>query len=219
MRNMKKILGSATVALLLGSTAAMAGIAETKHNLSTGAAGGSDNGEICVYCHTPHASNPAMTGAPLWNKPVPAVASFAMYGQTIAGTQTADAPSMVSLACLSCHDGSSAMNAVVNAPGTGGGTGTIGNGGVMSGIAAIGADDLTNDHPISIDYIPGRASLKPVDTALEGDGWGNYTTIAQLLRNGKVECGSCHDPHNKQHGTFLRNSNVGSKLCLTCHDK
>ncbi len=219
MRNMKRVLSTASIALLLGSTAAMAGIAESKHNLSTGNAGADDNGRICVYCHTPHAANTAMTGAPLWNKPLPTTAAFAMYGQTIAGTQTADAPSMVSLACLSCHDGSSALNAVINAPGTGAGNGAIGNAGTMSGIAAIGADDLTNDHPISIDYIPGRASLVPVDTPLTGDGWGAYTTVGQLLRNGKVECGSCHDPHEKQHGTFLRNSNVGSKLCLTCHNK
>ena len=219
--NMKRILGSATLALLLGSSFAMgASIIGSKHDLSVGAQGSSDNGQVCVYCHTPHASNTAMTAAPLWNKPYdPAAVTFQMYGTTIAGTQTAAAPSMVSLACLTCHDGVSAMNAVVNAPGSGAGNGTIGNPGTMSGIAAIGADDLTNDHPISIDYIPGRASLVPLDTPLSGGGWGDYTTVSDLLRNGKVECGSCHDVHDKQYGTFLRNTNVGSALCVTCHAK
>ena len=46
---------------LLGATAASAGIANTKHNLSTGGTGtvhvttGTD--EICVFCHTPHGSD------------------------------------------------------------------------------------------------------------------------------------------------------------------
>ncbi len=218
--NIKRVLGSATLALLLGSSFAMgASIVNSKHNLSTGTAGSSDNGEVCVYCHTPHASNTLMTAAPLWNKPYdPAAVTFTMYGQTIAGTDTDAAPSMVSLACLTCHDGVSAMNSVVNAPGTGLGTGNIGSPGVMSGVAALGTD-LTNDHPISIEYIPGRASLVPTSTPLSGTGWGDYTTVANLLRAGKVECGSCHDVHDKQHGTFLRNTNVGSALCITCHAK
>ncbi len=212
---LKRVLATASVAMLFGSTAVMGDVVGSKHDLSVG---GTDNGEVCVYCHTPHAANKDMTGAPLWNKPLPTT-TFAMYGTTIAGTTTDPSPSMVSMACLSCHDGVSAINSVVNAPGTGLGTGTIGTDRVLSGVAAIGADDLTNDHPISIEYIPGRASLVPVDTALTGGGWGAYTTVGDLLRGGKVECGSCHDPHVTTHGTFLRNTNTGSALCLTCHAK
>ncbi|MCC6502851.1 MAG: hypothetical protein IT362_06930, partial [Deltaproteobacteria bacterium] len=67
-------------------------------------------------------------------------------------------------------------------------------------------------------------------------------TIADLLRDGKVECSSCHDPHfnNKSfnevdytyeadtalqepenNGLFLRRvgGNSGSGLCRTCHNK
>ncbi len=32
-----------------------------------------------------------------------------------------------------------------------------------------------------------------------------------------VECASCHDPHNTS-AMFLRMSNAGSRLCLTCHN-
>ncbi|HSO06820.1 MAG TPA: cytochrome c3 family protein, partial [Pelomicrobium sp.] len=43
----------------------------------------------------------------------------------------------------------------------------------------------------------------------------------------EVECASCHDPHGVPSGgagsvfnpTFLRVSNAGSQLCLTCHVK
>ena len=68
-------------------------------------------------------------------------------------------------------------------------------------------------------------------------------TIADLLRDSKVECSSCHDPHfnNKSwneidatyagagitdldaesNGLFLRRvgGNSGSGLCRTCHNK
>ncbi|MBI2362927.1 MAG: cytochrome c3 family protein, partial [Elusimicrobia bacterium] len=35
----------------------------------------------------------------------------------------------------------------------------------------------------------------------------------------RVECGSCHDPHDNQNGKFLVKSNAGAALCLTCHQK
>jgi cytochrome c553 len=83
--------------------------------------------------------------------------------------------------------------------------------------------DLTNDHPVSVSYNAGTAgSLRATTTVLtsismkndvitvndESDsktttsnrwavnGYINApATIADLLRNGKVECSSCHDPH------------------------
>jgi predicted CXXCH cytochrome family protein len=33
-----------------------------------------------------------------------------------------------------------------------------------------------------------------------------------------IECSSCHDPHSSN-PLFLRVTNEGSRLCLTCHDK
>ncbi|WP_457598700.1 cytochrome c3 family protein, partial [Hydrogenimonas sp.] len=147
-------------------------------------------------------------------------------------------PSAPSLACLSCHDGVSAINSIVNAPGSGGytagganvafGTTAAGTAFTMpAGVTQIGdaTGNLTNDHPVSITYVEGAASLKPVTTAITG--WSGATTIAGLLRAGKVECGSCHDPHLGESDTFLRRnaatvgeaSNKGSRVCLTCHDK
>ncbi len=202
----------------------------TQHDLSTGIG---DNDEICVYCHTPHASN-INYGAPLWNKPM-ITTSFTMYGatssgiagETLAGTPTDPAPTGATLACLSCHDGISAMNSVVNAPGSGGynPNGTyIGNTNANpkdmpnAEEIAIGLyGDLTNDHPVSITYVEGVAGLKPKNTPITG--WNNATTINDLLRDGKVQCVSCHDPHDPTYGRYLRYSNSGSQLCKTCHDK
>ena len=90
-----------------------------------------------------------------------------------------------------------------------------------NGIDQIGTD-LTNDHPISITYTVGNASLYATTTALTG--WTvneNPTspTIADVLFNDKIECASCHDPHDNTNGEFLRVSNSGSALCLSCHNK
>ncbi len=224
---MKKLLLSLLVALFLSvTTGAFAGIKDSLHDIYN-RTGGADNpnAQICVYCHTPHAANVDFTGAPIWNKPAPLTTTFTMYGTTIAGTTTDTVPSASSLACLTCHDGASAINSVVNAPGSGLGSGMLGTlPSTLTGVYAIGNAGsnvgLTNDHPVSIQYYPGRASLRPLETTITG--WGSYLTIQDLMRgpdNNRVECGSCHDPHFRDNGTFLRASNVASALCLTCHDK
>ena len=61
----------AALFLLLGGDAS-AGIADTKHNLGSGAGPAarnqvSDTAEICVFCHTPHGGDVGAP-APLWNK-------------------------------------------------------------------------------------------------------------------------------------------------------
>lgn len=236
------------LASMLGISSAFAGpISGSPHDLSANAlldSNTADNGEICVYCHTPHAANTAFTGAPLWNKATP-TGTFDMYGATIAGTNTAATPASPSLACLSCHDGVSAIDSIVNAPGSGmnavAGSNDInslavdygGNIGGTPGTTTVGNPDLTNDHPVSIVYTPGKAGLRPVATVLatlgDNSAWLGATTVEDLLRgvgNDQVECGSCHDPHNggKTQGTdtevnFLRHTNQNSYLCLGCHDK
>ncbi|NOZ84260.1 MAG: cytochrome c3 family protein [Epsilonproteobacteria bacterium] len=234
---------TALAAVLFISNAAMAGsstIVGTVHNLSptgtgpTGlhATGTQQNEQICVWCHTPHGANVAFQGAPLWNKTTVSTSTFAMYGPTIAGTAKPNAPDPVSLACLSCHDGVDAINRLINQAGSGGynsaganvafGDTSSGTAVLMpSGIDDIGTD-LTNDHPVSIIYTPGNASLNPTTTQLTNwitVGATTSPTIENILFDSKIECASCHDPHNNTNGEFLRTSNIGSKLCLTCHNK
>ena len=239
------------VALMLMSSSSVFGatIVGSPHDLSVvnvanNDASASDNGETCVYCHTPHAANTAFIGAPLWNKNDATVKVYTMYGATVGGTAAAAAPSNPSLACLSCHDGVSAIDSIVNAAGSGmnsvTGTNDIvtalttrygGNiGGTPNVVTADTSVNLANDHPISITYDPTKASLRPTATLLNTtgalDAWVGATDIASLLRSGQIECSSCHDPHNggKTQGVdtevnFLRHSNVNSNLCVGCHDK
>src|SRR3989337_322184 len=73
--------------------------------------------EICVFCHTPHFG--LTTTAPLWNRGTSAI-GYVAYGaseQTLAGTSTSVGGS--SLACLSCHDGVTTLDNLINKPGKG----------------------------------------------------------------------------------------------------
>ena len=102
-------------------------IRNTRHNLTQRqAAGGpsgvnmdpyrNDYGEICVYCHTPHAAN-TNVGAPLWNRAIPNT-TYNVYSSN-SMSQTASQPGAASLVCLSCHDGQQAVDAIMNMPGSG----------------------------------------------------------------------------------------------------
>lgn len=173
--NKKSILATALLGSLMVASSAMAGIANTKHNLGSSGTGPNNTdatGEICVFCHTPHGSE-AGVKAPLWNKKVSTTSSYTTYAtmnsSSIDGGIT-DVGS-VSIACLSCHDGTQAMDVMVNSPGTGtvvdadnaglsdktAGSTVTGNmiiGTVGNGIANLGAD-ISNDHPVGIQYAGG----------------------------------------------------------------
>ncbi|MBI5588207.1 MAG: hypothetical protein HY889_07570, partial [Deltaproteobacteria bacterium] len=106
------------------------GIGNTRHNLGsfgnvihTGEQAspflaGKGTTEICVFCHTPHHTNTNLAPAPLWNR-VNVTATYTAYGTTLGGTSVT-AVGGVSLACLSCHDGVTTFDNLVNAPGAGG---------------------------------------------------------------------------------------------------
>jgi hypothetical protein len=109
----------------------MGSIANTRHNLTQRQPGGggpdgskmddyrNNYGEVCVYCHTPHAANASVT-APLWNRSIKAT-TYTTYDKlnTSTLTQTVSQPGAASLMCLSCHDGQQAIDAIINMPGSG----------------------------------------------------------------------------------------------------
>lgn len=113
------------MAMFLMRVIAYAGIAGSRHDLSNMAAADAtfmpqvmnNYGEVCVYCHTPH-SGIANAGAPLWNKSI-TTANFNTYPTTMAGTTPATSISPESKVCLTCHDGTLAIDVIVNAPESG----------------------------------------------------------------------------------------------------
>ena len=197
-------------------------VATTKHNLSILSSGSDptsgnalvDYGEICVYCHTPHGGQ---VDAPLWNRAFGA-GPYQMYtSATLDMTQDA-LPTGVSAACLSCHDGTIGLDVITNAPNgfvgsiptTSVGTNTI------DGNENLGTD-LRNDHPISVVYDP--AADPAFNTALSIETAGLKLFTDPTSAGDKVQCASCHNPHNDTNSPLLRIANSSSDLCTTCHIK
>jgi len=203
-----------TVALVgTQASAQNLGIKGTRHNLSntnTFGAGNanfvSDTAEVCVFCHTPHAANTGVQ-APLWNKALPTTV-YSSYSQTNSSTLDGEVLPVgsVSLACLSCHDGTQAMDNIVNAPGSGGlrtdgggpgglaynwGTSPrVGPNGELTGVANLGGD-LVNDHPIGIAYCGGGPNAQTPsgpcadrDFVAPANGVINNTTVFWVNTSG-----------------------------------
>ncbi|MDH4107989.1 MAG: hypothetical protein OEW35_06715 [Gammaproteobacteria bacterium] len=148
--------------LLLAGLAVQAQVVGSQHDLTTGGTGQGGTAltdQVCVFCHTPHGSD-TTAPVPLWNKLLGDPGAYQRYSTLATPSfDSTEAPvGSVSLACLSCHDGTQAMDVVINGPGSGnynplGAQIDPGAIGVMLGapVPVLGTD-LTNDHPISMQY-------------------------------------------------------------------
>jgi len=128
------------------------------------------NGEICVFCHTPHGSDTS-AAAPLWNKQLPSGTNYTTYASLNSGTMDGivGKPGAISLACLSCHDGAQAMDNIITRRARAtmtqpvvarcrgyqwsGANQTAGK--MNSNTVAMLGTDLSNDHPIGVEYCGG----------------------------------------------------------------
>jgi predicted CXXCH cytochrome family protein len=200
---------SAAAMLLVSAAASAQQVAGTKHDMGFNSGNTSDNGQICVYCHTPHNSSITDPTPPLWNK-VLTTETFGIYGSSTIGNATGQ-PEGTSLACLTCHDGTLALDAMINPP-----IGFTADNNTIGAVPGNLGTNLSNDHPISIGY-----SLA-ADAAFVAPA--SVTTILPLFPGTQdatyqVECASCHNVHNDLIEPFLRISNDNSEVCLTCHVK
>ena len=126
--------------------------------------------------------------------------------------------------CLVCHSS---------------GAGFVGAGASDFTASALGTD-LRNDHPVGIRFPtsagPGTDFKDPPRKEVRlayFDSNGNSradTNEIRMYNTGdgyEVECASCHDPHGVPsagpgspfNATFLRITNAGSAVCITCHAK
>ena len=217
-------LMAASLLLALGATSAQAAIGTivgSKHDFSSTGPSLTYKGtttQVCIYCHAPH--NTASTSL-LWNHTASA-ATYTLYANSTMKA-TLGQPAGVSKLCLSCHDGTIAIDSF------GGATGTALN--KAAGTVNLGTS-LADDHPIGFAYNAALVALDPglkaVSTAAT-IGTGNAGTIESKLLVGAtgvatMECSSCHDVHNSTSGTaveakLLKITTVGSALCVACHIK
>jgi len=207
---------------------------------------------ICIFCHAPHntirlnsagangtgpLANAAFDYLPLWNHELTAqIGGYTMYengtGAPQIGPKASQAilnglaqPGGVSLLCLSCHDGTVAINSYGNtdqpsySQSSGGAT--------ISTSYMIGKDAyLGNHHPIGFDYdavVADDPAIRSADLA--------YYHAADPVRNHLysgtdgdqlyMECATCHAVHNTGNTgeSLLYRSDTQSRLCLTCHIK
>jgi len=202
-----KVFTIMLIALAFMSVTAFGQITGSDHDFSN--KNWNPDKEICNVCHTPHNADVSVTDAPLWNHAV-TNASFTVYSSATLDAGPLGQPDGISKLCLSCHDGTVAIdNFGSNAGGTFIGTG-----------AEIGTD-LSDDHPVSFTYDAALASSDGglFDPTTDPSGLGG-TIKDDLLFNNKLECASCHDVHNGSgNKDLLRIDNTGSALCLTCHNK
>jgi len=196
----------AAIALLAGK--ANAQITNSAHDFSSYSWSG---GEICKPCHTPHFANVA--AGRLWNHTL-STATYTLFDGTTGTSADLERESRL---CLSCHDGTVALDSF------GGRTGTN----FVPGWANLGTD-LSNDHPIgktavypttaSTRFNAQNASHKVVSAwgTLSLKSWVDSTGATQYV----VGCRTCHNVHNAGNFDHMLNfSNASSHLCLTCHIK
>ena len=239
------VLGLAAVALLALPVTTRAainkGIEGSVHDFSTNSSWNTRKG-VCSACHSAHNTDPNQV-APLWNHAT-TVGPFIPYDSPTfnAGSHQ---PSGHSLACLSCHDGTVAINQSIS--------GVLGtNGPVYIDPGATISADLHVTHPISFTYDSALAandgaledpavykigdpktaltlSTAPVPPTWSGTPLSGKTINQALLSGGKMQCSSCHDVHKQEgsapeSGILVRisgndSTGRGSLICRTCHIK
>lgn len=201
-------------ALLVGCAAVLvaAGVEDTRHNLSVSGPGpirSADQDQICIFCHVPHGA-PRQAGG--WS-PEAQTPWYEPYQSATLGA-TPGQPDGASRQCLSCHDGTIASSAA--------GVGVLPFSAPRVGArgAARASDIATRlggTHPVSVSH---AEAVVRRDPALGS----RLVPEPELLDpQGKVQCTSCHDPHEDPARSgaavppFWRGSSFDA-VCTTCHD-
>ncbi|HNO79102.1 MAG TPA: cytochrome c3 family protein [Phycisphaerae bacterium] len=176
-------------------------------------------GDACSACHIPHVQavrvrkptnntdatdeNNTENRDAIDQDVEPAVELFRIQGQRQTFVPDRYTPGPTSLICLGCHDGTVASSTIGSAHAM--------LAGVREGFS-VPEGFAWRDHPIGVPYPSNNREYRP-ESFVTADG-----TVR--LPEGRMECVSCHDPHNSAGiDKLLVKSNRRSALCLTCHVK
>lgn len=124
-----------------------------KHNLTPT---GANTGEICAFCHTPQGSESSVA-TPQWNPSIPPLSTYRAFSTM--GSATDEASGSISMACLSCHDGTQAPNIIINTPSN--------KLDVPDGEIVYTGRDLKNHHPVGMQYGGGGQNQYAPDIPLD----------------------------------------------------
>lgn len=175
--------------------------------------------EICVFCHTPHGATPQST---LWSRYSPdlmgsfpiraglSISDVGIIATTGYNAASSDYPNGASKLCLSCHDGVTAI-------------GTLTNGDMIDMTIpdlSLRASkiNLAASHPVSFVY------NSTVQTYLGASYI--WPTTAYLDGGSRVQCTTCHQPHQDTMATlflpFWRGTGASAEvayddICNDCH--
>lgn len=218
------------VGLLAGiaASAQAASIVNTKHDLSSGISSANSvhsttQNQTCVFCHAPHN---AVTNKLLWNRNALVGSTMKIYTSYNTGamrsalSQSALGDDSSSLLCLSCHSLTAAADVITNTANSKGGTSVSYTGSTFPSVTG-GMDNLTNDHPVGINY--DAAQTVATATGLVASSGGKVGVLrlfkSAVSGSSSMECASCHNVHDNSYGKFLALSNSQSALCVVCHVK
>jgi predicted CXXCH cytochrome family protein len=198
----------AIASLLAVGGVAQAGIQGSDHDFSNKSWSG---GSICEPCHATHSGPNANSLGLLWNHQVPTYANYTLFEGATSNDGNAGLDRDSHL-CMSCHDGSVALDSF----------GATTNGTVFIGSSkqiGNGVGNLSDDHPVGAIGVYDFA-----DADFVADPVANGVKLRDLTVSGQAEkvvsCASCHSVHNKSNlPELLRVTNSGSQLCLSCHNK
>ena len=206
------------------------------HDLRATGTGGKDTGStgpsyaLCNYCHVAHkfAADGGLgqngMGILLWNHTLSSSQAYTTYdswtrqSNDIASLQPTGNGNVdlqnPSIMCMSCHDGTVALNSTY--------TGPIGSTGALPGDRIINPADANKTHPINFTYdatLASNAKMR-VPAGVQGVDANTSNAIVPLF-GGKMQCATCHEPHTNTHLLFRQFSQVYSATngswCLYCH--
>lgn len=145
----------------------------------------------CGGCHKPHNAGNLI---PLWNDGNSATSTYNKY---VSPTSTLDGTldnslNGASAVCMNCHDG---MAEAINLN--------------LAASATLSFTNAYANHPVSVTY------ADATDTGLVAKA--TATAAGVRLFTNKVECASCHNPHDNANTKFLRIAK--GSICQTCHNK